>query len=112
MQGKQIEIVNNFGYALAKYFQQTDDIKTLENLENSDRYSFGNIMRVIIKDQIENGEKEFLFSFDDFANLLLIENSLEWVEIRNLLLIKIYEVLESSRYNLCSQNKRGEILRK
>jgi CRISPR-associated protein Cst1 len=50
-------------------------------------------LRIAIKKRIESGEKEPLFSFDDYVYFFFPESSLKWAEIQDLLLFRIYEVL-------------------
>lgn len=94
MDEKRIEAIKEIGDKLASYIRQTEDLKTLRNLENATRYdSFRNILRIIIKKRIKNGEKEPLFSFEEYVTYLFPESSSGWKETQDLLLFRIYEIL-------------------
>jgi len=94
MDENRVEAIKDVGDRLASYIKQTEDFKSLEKLENATRYdTLRNILRIIIKKRIKNGEKEPLFSFDEYVTYLFPESSSGWKETQDLLLFRIYEIL-------------------
>lgn len=96
MDNKRIEVIKDVGDRLSTYIKDTDSIKTLNNLEQASNYNnFRNILRKILKNKINNGEKELLFTFDEYVISLFPEGNMTWRETQDLLLFRIYENLHN-----------------
>ena len=93
MDEKRIEVIKDVGDRLSDYIKNNDG-KGLSNLEQASNYNnFRNILRKILKNKINNGEKELLFTFDEFVIYLFPEGNMTWRETQDLLLFRIYENL-------------------
>lgn len=93
MDEKRIEVIKNVGDRLSDYIKNNDG-KGLSNLEQASNYNnFRNILRKILKNKINNGEKELLFTFDEYVMYLFPEGNVTWRETQDLLLFRIYENL-------------------
>ena len=69
-------------------------LKSLNNLEQASNYNnFRNILRKILKNKINNGDDELLFSFDEYVIYLFPKGNMTWRETQDLLLFRIYENL-------------------
>lgn len=69
-------------------------IKTLKELEMASNYNnFRNILRKILKNKINMGDEELLFTFDEYVISLFPEGNMTWRETQDLLLFRIYENL-------------------
>ena len=96
MDEKRIEVIKDVGDRLSNYIKENDSFKTLNNLEQASNYNnFRNILRKIFKNKINNGEKELLFTFDEYVIYLFPEGNMTWRETQDLLLFRIYENLHN-----------------
>lgn len=96
MDEKRIEVIKDVGDKLSSYIESNDNIKTLNNLEHASNYNnFRNILRKILKNKINNGDKELLFTFDEYVRDLFPEGNMTWRETQDLLLFRIYENLHT-----------------
>lgn len=94
MDKKRIDVIKDVGDRLSIYIIDTDSIKTLNNLEQASNYNnFRNILRKILKNKISKGDKELLFTFDEYVISLFPEGNKTWRETQDLLLFRIYENL-------------------
>ena len=94
MDEKRIGVIKDVGDRLSNYIKENDSIKTLNNLEHASNYNnFRNILRKILKNKINNGDKELLFTFDEYVLDLFPEGNMTWRETQDLLLFRIYENL-------------------
>ena len=107
MDEKRIEIMRDVGDRLSDYIKDNDSLKTLSKLEQASNYNnFRNILRKILKNKINNGDKELLFTFDEYVINLFPEGNKTWRETQDLLLFRIYENLH---YWLIENNYVDEI---
>ena len=96
MDEKRIEVIKDVGDRLSDYIKNNDSFKTLSNLEQASNYNnFRNILRKILKNKINKGDKELLFTFDEYVNSLFPEGNMTWRETQDLLLFRIYENLHN-----------------
>ena len=94
MDKKRIEVIKDVGDRLADYIKDNDSLKTLTSLENASNYNnFRNILRKILKNKINNGDEDLLFTFDEYVENLFPEGNMTWRETQDLLLFRIYENL-------------------
>lgn len=94
MDEKRLKTIKNLGDNLSEFIKENDSKKTLSNLEQASNYnSFRNILRKIIKMKIANQDTDLLFTFDEYVTYLFPEGNLTWRETQDLLLFRIYEVL-------------------
>lgn len=93
MDEKRIEVIKDVGDRLSDYIK-TNEGKGLSSLEQASNYNnFRNILRKILKNKINNGEKELLFTFDEYVVYLFPDGYNTWRETQDLLLFRIYENL-------------------
>lgn len=93
MDEKRFEVIKDVGDRLSEYIKDNGD-KWLKSLEQASNYNnFRNILRKILKNKIYNGDKELLFSFDEYVVHLFPEGNMTWRETQDLLLFRIYENL-------------------
>ena len=94
MDKKRIEVIKDVGDRLADYIKDNDKPKILTDLENASNYNnFRNILRKILKNKINNGDEDLLFTFDEYVENLFPEGNMTWRETQDLLLFRIYEDL-------------------
>ena len=94
MDKKRIEVIKDVGDRLSVYIKDNDNNKILNNLEQASNYNnFRNILRKILKNKINNGDEELLFTFDEYVIGLFPEGNMTWRETQDLLLFRIYENL-------------------
>lgn len=94
MDEKRIEVIKDVGDRLSDYIKNNDSLKTLTSLEHASNYNnFRNILRKILKNKINNGDDELLFTFDEYVISLFPEGNMTWRETQDLLLFRIYENL-------------------
>lgn len=95
MDEKRIEVIKDVGDRLSDYIKNNDG-KGLNSLEQASNYNnFRNILRKILKNKINNGEKDLLFTFDEYVIYLFPEGNMTWRETQDLLLFRIYENLHN-----------------
>lgn len=96
MDENRIEVIKDVGDRLSNYIKDNDSLKTLNNLEQASNYNnFRNILRKILKNKISVGDKELLFTFDEYVINLFPDGNLTWRETQDLLLFRIYENLHN-----------------
>ena len=94
MDEKRIEVIKDVGDRLSKYIKDYNRVKSLNDLELASNYNhFRNILRKILKNKINNGDEELLFTFDEYVLNLFPEGNMTWRETQDLLLFRIYENL-------------------
>lgn len=94
MDEKRIETIKDVGDRLSNYIKINNSPKTLNDLERASNYNnFRNILRKILKNKINNGDEELLFTFDEYVLNLFPEGNMTWRETQDLLLFRIYENL-------------------
>lgn len=98
MDKKRIDAIRTLGAKLAEIIQKQNLKKLLRNLENVGRFAeFRNQLRLVWKKQMETGEKEPLFAFDDYVNYLFPDAEyISWRDTRDLLVFKMFEDLQKS----------------
>lgn len=94
MENKRIDVIKDVGDRLANYISVNDSFKTLTSLEHASNYNnFRNILRKILKNKINKGDEDLLFTFDEYVEYLFPEGNMTWRETQDLLLFRIYEKL-------------------
>ena len=100
MELTQLEKIKQVGDLIARCIQKSGRDRRLKQLESAKSYGeCRNILRFVIRERIQQGEPEPLFSIDDYVEHLFPEsdnlNLTPWRETRDLLLFRIYEQLHS-----------------
>ena len=100
MEQTRVEKIKQVGNLIAECIQESEDDKRLKQLERAKSYSeCRNILRFVIRDRIQQGAPEPLFSIDDYMEYLFPAsdnlNLTPWRETRDLLLFRIYEQLHN-----------------
>ena len=100
MEQTQLEKIKQVGDLIAESIQKSGQDKRLGQLERAKSYSeCRNILRYVIRDRIQQGAPEPLFSIDDYMeHLFPASDNLDltpWRETRDLLLFRIYEQLHN-----------------
>ena len=98
MELTQLEKIKQVGDLIAKSIKASNSDKRLKQLEMAKSYGeCRNILRYVIRDRIQQGTPEPLFSIDDYMeHLFPASDNLDltpWRETRDLLLFRIYEKL-------------------
>ena len=93
----RLNALKQVGDFIAKSIEKTNKVSRLRNLERARSYrECRNILRFVIRDRIQQGEDEPLFSLDDYVEHLFPESSDHptfWSETRDLLVFRVYEKL-------------------
>lgn len=100
MEQTQLEKIKQVGDLIAKCIQKSGHDKRLGQLERAKSYGeCRNILRYVIRDRIQQGAPEPLFSIDDYMEHLFPASdtfaTTPWRETRDLLLFRIYEQLHN-----------------
>ena len=96
MDKKRLETLKRVGDELSEYIKTTGSVKRLNDLERVKDYGrFRNILRLITKERIKNGEETPLFSLEEYVNYLFPQGALGWKETQDILLFRIYENLHT-----------------
>lgn len=96
MDEKRINVIRDVGDRLSLYIEKNNSDKMLNKLELASNYNnFRNVLRKILKNKIDNGDKELLFTFDEYVNDLFPEGNKTWRETQDLLLFRIYDNLHT-----------------
>lgn len=98
MEQTQLEKIKQVGDLIAKCIQKSGRDRRLMQLERAKSYGeCRNILRYVIRDRIQQGAPEPLFSIDDYMEYLFPASdnfaATPWRETRDLLLFRIYEQL-------------------
>ena len=98
MEQIQLEKIKQVGDLIAECIQKSGSDKRLKQLERAKSYGeCRNILRYVIRDRIQQGAPEPLFSIDDYMEHLFPASdsfaATPWRETRDLLLFRIYEQL-------------------
>ncbi len=98
MELTQLEKIKQVGDLIAECIQKSGRDRRLKQLEGATSYGeCRNILRYVIRDRIQQGAPEPLFSIDDYMeHLFPASDNLDltpWRETRDLLLFRIYEKL-------------------
>ena len=98
MELTQLEKIKQVGDLIAKCIQKSGRDRRLKQLEGAKSYGeCRNILRYVIRERIQQGAPEPLFSIDDYMEYLFPAsdnlNLTPWRETRDLLLFRIYEQL-------------------
>lgn len=100
MEQTQLEKIKQVGDLIAKCIQKSGRDRRLMQLERAKSYGeCRNILRYVIRDRIQQGEPEPLFSIDDYMEHLFPASvnfaATPWRETRDLLLFRVYEQLHN-----------------
>ena len=100
MEQTRVEKIKQVGNLISECIQESKDDKRLKQLERAKNYGeCRNILRYVIRERIQQGAPEPLFSIDDYMEYLFPAsdnlNLTPWRETRDLLLFRIYEQLHS-----------------
>jgi CRISPR-associated protein Cst1 len=96
MDKKRLETLKRVGDELSEYIKNTGSVKRLNDLERVKDYGrFRNILRLITKERIKQGEDAPLFSLEEYVNYLFPEGAFGWRETQDILLFRIYENLHA-----------------
>ena len=98
MKQTRVEKIKQVGNLISECIQESKDDKRLKQLERAKNYGeCRNILRYVIRERIQQGAPEPLFSIDDYMEYLFPAsdnlNLTPWRETRDLLLFRIYEQL-------------------
>ena len=98
MEQTQLDKIKRVGDLIADCIKKSRHDKRLRQLERARSYGeCRNILRYVIRDRIQQGAREPLFSIDDYMEYLFPASddftATPWRETRDLLLFRIYETL-------------------
>jgi hypothetical protein len=96
MKKERIDKIRQIADSIGEYFIESSNRRTFYNFESCQKYSeFINQMRKIKRDLLSKHPGE-PFSFDDYVNYLFPESIMDWKEIRDLMLFRIYDKISST----------------
>ena len=97
MKESRLNAIKQVGDAIAESIRKSERDRRLRQLEIAGSYgACRNVLRFVIRDRIQQGETEPLFSIDDYIEHLFpasAEQTTFWRETRDLLVFRIYENL-------------------
>ena len=100
MKETKLDKIKKVGDCIAESIRLSESDKRLKQLERAKNYAeFRKILRYLIRDRIQRGAGEPLFSIDDYMEHLFPANddfpATPWRETCDLLLFRIYEQLHN-----------------
>ena len=97
MNESRLTAIKQVGDAIADSIRKSERARRLRQLETAGNYAeCRNVLRFVIRDRIQQGEQEPLFSIDDYIEHLFpasADQTTFWRETRDLLVFRIYEKL-------------------
>ncbi len=97
MDESRLNAIKQVGDSIAESIRKSERDRRLRQLEVAGSYSeCRNILRFVIRERIQQGEKVPLFSLDDYVEHLFPESPDQatfWRETRDLIVFRIYETL-------------------
>lgn len=97
MNESRLNAIKQVGDAIADSIRKSERARRLRQLETAGNYGeCRNVLRFVIRDRIQQGEQEPLFSIDDYIEHLFpasADQTTFWRETRDLLVFRIYENL-------------------
>lgn len=97
MEKERIDKIRQIADNIGEYLVNGNHLRTFHNFENCKTYpEFRNQMRKIQKDWVLSKHNGVPFSFDDYVDYLFPESIMDWREIRDLMLFRIYDKLSST----------------
>jgi CRISPR-associated protein Cst1 len=94
MNRQRIEKIKYLADRLAECIEKSGDKKRVNALQSArDLVSFRNQLRLILKDWQKQGRDEPLIKFDDYIEVLIPGDYSGWTEVRDLIVIRLYEKL-------------------
>jgi len=94
MNKQRIEKIKTFADRIAECIEKSGDKKRVNALQSAkDFASFRNQLRLILKDWQKQGRDDPLIGFDDYIEILIPGDYAGWTEIRDLIVIRLYEKL-------------------
>ncbi len=97
MSESRLVTIKRVADSIACSIKKSGNVKRLGQMERSVRYAeFRNVLLRIIRDRIDQGKEDPLFSIDEYMTELFPETDgefMDWRETRDLLLFRIYETL-------------------
>ncbi len=97
MNESRLNAIKQVGDAIADSIRKSERDRRLRQLETAGSYgACRNVLRFVIRDRIQQGEQEPLFSIDDYIEHLFpasADQTTFWRETRDLLVFRIYEKL-------------------
>ena len=97
MDESRLNAIKQVGDFIAESIRKSERDRRLRQLESAGNYGeCRNVLRFVIRDRIQQGEKEPLFSLDNYVEHLFpasADQTTFWRETRDLLVFRIYETL-------------------
>lgn len=109
MNEKRLQLIKNLGDEIAEFIRKKDHIRRLRDLENAANYqSFRNVLRLIVRDRLQHGEAEPLFTLDEYVEMVYSGDIVNWREVQDLILFRVYEILHDWLVGLKLNEEKGE----
>jgi CRISPR-associated protein Cst1 len=109
MDKKRIEMIKTVGDRIATCIEKTGNKKRINNLLSAnDLSSFRNQLRLLMRDWQKLGETNPLVSFEESITILIPEDYSGWREVRDLIIIRLYEKLHDSLIEENNEDVGGE----
>jgi len=94
MNKQRIEKIKTLADRIAECIEKSGDKKRVNALQSAkDLVSFRNQLRLILKDWQKQGHDKPLVEFDDYIEVLVPGDYAGWTEVRDLIVIRLYEKL-------------------
>ncbi len=94
MNKQRIEKIKTLADRIAECIEKSGDKKRVNALQSArDLVSFRNQLRLILKDWQKQGRDKPLIEFDDYIEVLIPGDYAGWTEVRDLIVIRLYEKL-------------------
>jgi CRISPR-associated protein Cst1 len=94
MNKQRIEKIKNLADRIAECIEKSGDKKRVMALQSAkDLVSFRNQLRLILRDWQKQGQSGPLTSFDDYIEVVIPGDYTGWTEVRDLIVIRLYEKL-------------------
>ena len=113
MNKQRIEKIKNLADRIAECIEKSGDKKRVNALQSAkDLISFRNQIRLILKDWQKQGHEDPLIGFDDYIEVLIPGDYAGWTEVRDLIVIRLYEKLHSMLARTANEDDTDDSVKK
>lgn len=94
MNKQRIEKIKKLADRIAECIEKSGDKNRVNALQSAkDLVSFRNQLRLIFRDWQKQGQADPLITFDDYIEIVIPGDYAGWIEVRDLIVIRLYEKL-------------------
>lgn len=96
MNKQRIETIKNLADKIAECIEETNNKRRVNDIISAkDLPTFRNQLRFVFKDWQKLGKEKSMISYDEYVSVIIPEEYSNWWEVRDLIVIRLYEKLHS-----------------